>query len=439
MFHIWPMRIWAVLLLSGGCIDSDGNRITMQQWWQHRTGGSPSTARTDAVDEGAPNGAEAKSSTATVGNNRDSEADSAPIDPVESAGGSVIYADALIVNDETIRVGDILEPLTPKLEELARELPPESYYLKATQLVRLQIIEAVAQHLIWRRAQRHLTDEIKPQLDKGVDKMEKDRINREFGGRETVYEKYLARHGKTRADVRERLKRSLVIDSYLRDRLLQLIPAPRKADLEHYYNTHVADFSQAERREMFLIDIPVNAFLDPNQQIDPIDDDVAQDQARVSAEKAAAALKGGEDFQEVARRHSKGLHTDEGGAWGFITAPADRKSTPLQGRWAAPSKRLFELRPGETSELIESARSFFIVKCGRVEGGQTLSFQEAQPKIVGEIRQQKFLERRAAFLQEELDRSTIGSLDAFVSQVLRAAPSPDARQSRTDSADSVDR
>ncbi|HKQ48649.1 MAG TPA: peptidyl-prolyl cis-trans isomerase [Phycisphaerae bacterium] len=348
----------------------------------------------------------------------------------EPAGGPAIHADALIVNDETIRVGDILEPITPKLEELARELPDDSYYQKATQIVRLQIIEAVAQHLIWRRAQRHLTDEIKPQLEKAVDKMEKDRINREFGGRETVYEKYLARHGKTRDDVRERLKRTVVIDSYLRDRLLQLIPAPRKAELEDYYRRHLTDYSQPERREMFLIDIPIRAFLDPARAVTPEAEAVAEPAARRAAEQAVEALKGGEDFQAVAKRYSQGLHTDEGGAWGFITAPADRLSAPLEGRWAAPSKRLFELQAGETSEIIAAARSFFIVKCGRVEGGTRESFQEAQPKIVGEIRQQKFLERRAAFLQEELDRSTIGSLDTFVAQVLRAAPSPDAQQSR---------
>lgn len=385
----------------------------------------------DSVEEGSRHGHEADTSSAIAENTRSSRAAAnTVITTSEPAGGPAIHADALIVNDETIRVGDILEPITPKLEELARELPDDSYYQKATQIVRLQIIEAVAQHLIWRRAQRHLTDEIKPQLEKAVDKMEKDRINREFGGRETVYEKYLARHGKTRDDVRERLKRTVVIDSYLRDRLLQLIPAPRKAELEDYYRRHLTDYSQPERREMFLIDIPIRAFLDPARAVTPEAEAVAEPAARRAAEQAVEALKGGEDFQAVAKRYSQGLHTDEGGAWGFITAPADRLSAPLEGRWAAPSKRLFELQAGETSEIIAAARSFFIVKCGRVEGGTRESFQEAQPKIVGEIRQQKFLERRAAFLQEELDRSTIGSLDTFVAQVLRAAPSPDAQQSR---------
>jgi parvulin-like peptidyl-prolyl cis-trans isomerase-like protein len=415
LFH--PPFYLRLLMIAMGFVDSGGNRITMQGWWQHRSAPMPSTARSAQVDEIATSENERPPSAVRNENSRPPQvADSANNEATESPGASAIQADALIVNDETIRVGDILEPLTPKLEELVRELPPESYYQKAMQLVRLQIIEAVAQHLIWRRAQRHLTDEMKPQLDKAVDKMEKDRINREFGGRETVYEKYLARHGKTRADVRERLKRSLVIDSYLRDRLLQLIPAPRKSELEDYYRTHVSQYSQPERRELFLIDIPIRAFLDPSRPITPADEAAAEQAARHTVEEAATALKGGEEFQAVARKFSQGLHTDEGGAWGFITAPTDRMSAPLQGRWAAPSTRLFKLKPGETSEIIESARSFFIVKCGQSEGGQSLSFQEAQPKIVGEIRQQKFLERRAAPSPEDqqsplepADHDTLGS------------------------------
>lgn len=434
--HSWrPWILATILLFPAGCVDPNGRRITMMEWWQQRTNEKKHSAGPETVEE-KPHSVDADPSltaenphpahTEISEPNASAMGTGEPVAPI----GQTIHADALIVNDETIRVGDILEPIAPRLEKLMRELPPDSYFAKAMQIVRLQIIEAVAQHLIWRRAQRQLTDELKPQLDKAVDKMEKERINREFGGRETVYEKYLARHGKTRSDVRERLKRSLIIDSYLRDRLLQLIPTPRKSELEDYYKSHLAEFSQQERRELFLIDIPARAFLDPGRAMNPADEAAAEQKAREAAREAEAAIQRGEDFREVARKQSRGLHTESGGDWGFITAPLDRHSTPLEGRWAAASKRLFELKTGETSEIIESSHSFFIVKCGRIEGGHQLSFQDAQPRIAGSIRQQRFLEKRAAFLQDELDRSTIGSLDEFVAQVLRAAPSPDERHSK---------
>jgi len=436
------------ILLITGCADRDGNRISVQEWWQQRNGAKKQSSGQETQDKDARVAEDGRSPAATNQDHHDSvnpqlaspaPSGGAPSGSSKSSVGPTIHADALIVNDETIRVGDILEPITSKLEELVHELPPDVYYAKAAQIVRLQIIEAVAQHLIWRRAQRQLTDELKPQLDKAVEKMEKERINREFGGRETMYEKYLARHGKTRTDARERLRRTLIIDSYLRDRLLQLIPTPRKPELEDYYKTHLSEFSHQERREMFLIDIPVRVFLEMHRPINPSDEAAAEQKARQAASEAVESIKRGEDFREVARKHSQGLHTDEGGAWGFITSAADRQSPPLEGRWSAPSKHLFELKPGETSEIVESARSFFIVKCGRIEGGHVVSFQDAQPQIVATIRQQRFLERRAAFLQEELDRSTIGSLDAFVSQVLHAAPSPDEKQLKFESADPVHR
>jgi parvulin-like peptidyl-prolyl isomerase len=432
----WYRLICIVVLVSAGCVDSSGNRISAQEWWQQRFGGANKSANRSAAQNDSPK-TEEESSPHVENKNRPAPAKAVAAGPVmETAdpsgpAGPIIHADVLIVNDETIRVADILEPLTAQLEELVKQLPPDSYYDKARQMIRLQIIEAVAQHLIWRRAQRQITDEMKPQLDKAIDKMEKERINREFGGRETMYEKYLARHGKTRADVRERLRRTAVIDSYLQDRLLQLIPTPRRSELDQYYKSHLSDFSRLERREMFLIDLPIRAFFDASRPIHPGDEAGAEQKARATAKEALEALHRGEPFEAVARKYSQGLHTDAGGAWGFITAAVDKKSAPLEGRWVAPSRRLFELQSGQTSEIIESARSFFIVRCGRIEAGNTLSFQEAQPQIVTTMRQQRFLEKRAAFLQDELDRSTIGSLDAFVSQVVHAAPAPAERKSKS--------
>lgn len=345
-----------------------------------------------------------------------------------SRSPGAIRADALVVNNETIRVVDILEAIQPRLEQLGRELPEEIYYQRAAQLVRLQIVEAVAQHLIWRRASAHVNDDLKPQLDKAVDRMEKERINREFGGRETVYEKFLTKHGKTRSEVRERLQRTVVIDSYLRDRLLPLVPMPRKNELWEYYQAHRKEFESQERREMFLIDIPVRAFVERSGIYGPSADELAaaREKARAAAEAAAAAIAAGESFEEVARKHSHGPRKEEGGAWGFITLPSDASHAPLQGRWAAPSKRLFELDAGEVSEIIEdtAAGGFFIVKAGKVEPASVVSFQDAQPEIIDVLRQQRFVKLRADFLQAELDKSTIGSLDDFMDMVMSAIPYP---------------
>lgn len=432
MKRLARLMLAIVLAAPCACMDSAGNRMTMQEWWESRF----SQKKTDSLAE-ARNARRDEKASAEKGAApdvadpvplaSDSRRPAAPLPEPHSAGPEAppdaIRSEGLIVDDETIRVEDIMEPILSRLPAMAADLPPDVYWRKVGELARQHIIEAVAQHLIWRRAHQQMTDELKPQLEKAVDKMEKERINREFGGRETVYEKYLAKHGRTRDQVRERLRRSVLIDSYLRDRLLPMVPQPRKQELMDYYQAHADEFSQPARREMYLIEVPITAFLDLRKPVTHEDEQAATANARKAAQDAAEALKAGELFAGVARKYSYGLHKEDGGCWGFITAAAPGQTAPLQGRWEVPSRKLFELGPGDTSEVIEGVKCFFIVRVGRIETGKMQTFQEAQPDISNNLRQQRFMKLRADFLQKELDKSTIGSLDDFVRAVLNAVPS----------------
>ena len=428
-----------VIALVAGCLDDSGNRITMQQWWEARHGThAGKTSEDDAVLQSArqERAAElAQTSAGTDDTARPSGGNAArPARPVATPkpqadalpSRMAVQSDALLVDEETIKVSDILEPISVRIEEWARHLPPDEYYIKVARVVRQQIVEAVAQHLIWRRAKLMISEEMEPQLKKAVEKMEKDRINREFGGRETLYEKYLVRHGKNREGVREDLRRAVIIDSYLRDQLLPLVPSPRKKELQRYYEEHLSGYSPPSRREMLLIEAPVEAYFNQRGPRGQAQEEAARKEARRVIESAEAALKAGQKFADVARKFSRGPHGDEGGSWGMISATTRDTDTPLQGRWAAPSKRLFALAPDQTSEIIESQGSFFIVKAGKIETGKTISFQEAQPEIVAALKQERFVKLRAEFLQGELEKSTLGSLEEFVNQVMRAVPQPAA-------------
>ncbi len=329
---------------------------------------------------------------------------------------SAIRADALIVNGQAITVSDILEPIDPQLTELARTMSADLYYRRVAELVRQQIIDEVATLLIFRRASRRITEELEPNIQKVVELMERERINREFGGRETSYENHLQRQNKTRQQVLDRLRRDVIVDSYLRERILPMIPAPRKQELMQYYREHLADYSTPGRREVSIIDVPIASFLDKSRSVAPDDRARAEAEARAAIDAAHEALRRGESFEDVARRHSRFKQADAG-YWGFLTEP-------LQERWETPSRRAFEMGENEISDVIVAARSFFIVKTGRVEPGHTQSFEQAQPDIVDKIRGRRFNRARAEFLQRELETSTIGSLDAFVAQVMLAAPRP---------------
>lgn len=408
---------------SAGCRGPDGQSVTMGQWWESHFGD-----KSEPTDNAPENEVVADSSSKTSSNsNRSSQAVSVTptaarstnsvASPEREPSRSAITSDVLVLNDETVDVMDVLDPIRGMLNEAATSKPPREYLAYRDDLVRRQIVEAVAERLIWQEARNAVSEDVKPQLERVVIAMEKDRINREFGGLETNYEKYLTKNGRTRADVRKMLERGIMIDKYLKDRLFPLIASPTRNELKKYYDQHQADFTSHSKREMYLIDIPIAAFLESRRVITEAQIAAARAKAKTQADEAAREIAAGKPFEEVAKKYSKGLHKEKGGAWGVI-------SEPLQDRWEIPSKRFFEMGHDQVSEVIEVEKSFFIVKAHFVEFGKTTSFTDAQPEIMRKMRQERFIKLRGDFLQKRFAKSQVGSMDHFYRRVLAACPPP---------------
>ncbi len=391
-----------LLPLALACTQSESNRESAERWLEARNSPAPTTQ----PSESSPNRSAA----------RNPDAEPAVIAP------HAVRSDALIVNDEIITVDDILEPILPQVEELAKVLSGEMYYRRVLEFVRQQIVDAVAQHLIYRRASRTITEEMEPAIKRVVEQMERERIGREFHGRETEYENYLQRKRRTRDQVKLRLRKMIVVDSYLRDRLAGLIQAPRKQELESYYEEHKSEFAAPGYRELYMIDVPIAGFYDRDILLMrrpplPEEEIAAEKKAREAIEAALAALNAGDTFEDVAKKYSNGPHKENGGYWGKI-------QSPMAGRWRVPYEHFLTLKSGETSGIIEASKAFFIVKVGEIQEENFARFEDVQPDIVQAIKNERFQKLKAEFLQRELDNSILGSLDQFVGQVMAAVPKP---------------
>lgn len=328
--------------------------------------------------------------------------------------GSVLPT-VLTLNRDTITIDDILEPIRPQLEKASQTMGQEEYYTALVQIVRRQLIEDVSERLVWQEAEREVNkEENRKQLDSIVDRVEQDRINRDFGGRESRYEKHLAESKKSREDVRQRIRRQIVVEQYLRDRLIPRI-AVRKKDLQRYYESNINEFSDIGRLELFMIDVPIATFLEPGRPPTEAELMVARKRAREQADGALAKIRAGQSFDAVARSDSRGLQRDAGGSWGMI-------SSPLRGRYEEPSKRAFKMAPNQVSEVLEAPTGYFIVKTGRVEPTRVRPFEEVQRDIVAKLEQKQFSELRSQFLQRTLERAAIGDLEPFVRGIVARAP-----------------
>ncbi len=328
--------------------------------------------------------------------------------------GSVLPT-VLMINNDSVTVDDILEPIRPSLEKAAGNGSREGYYDLLFQLIRRQIIEEVSERLIWQEAKRELgSDDQKKRLESAVDRLERDRVNADFGGRESRYEKYLASLGKSRADVRERLKRRIVVEQYLHDRLVPRVSV-RKRDLLKYYDEHPEDWTDKRTVEVWMIEAPLPEFYKGVGPPSPDEKRKAADDARAHIAAAQAKLRAGTPFDQVARSDSRGLHRDDGGNWGVI-------STPLRGNYEAPSKAALSLPQGAVSDIIETPMAFFIVRAAKVTGGETRRFEDVQGEIANRLQTEQFNELKYKFVQKTLEKAAVGDLEPFVRAVVARAP-----------------
>lgn len=312
----------------------------------------------------------------------------------------------LNINEESLTVEDVLEPLMPKLREEAAALPPEQLQRFVRERIQLELIAQVQDILLHQEASKGITDQILAVVDRYVDQELRDRVTREFGGRQTRFEVHLASMGMTLEDARTKVRRRIVIVKYLQDHVIVRIADPTRQELLDFYNTNIESYTQQSSRELCMIDIPKG------------DDAQA---SRAAIEKALSRLVAGEDFRDVARGLSRGIHAAEGGSWGHI-------KSPLHGRYAEPSVIFFKLDKGRTSGVVETDDAFFIVKVGEVIESETRPFVDVQPELVQRFRDAQFDILRSKKVRELLEKAAIEPReDLFLRTVIDSAVAQLAR------------
>lgn len=329
----------------------------------------------------------------------------------------------LLVNGEEITVEDVLDPIMPQLEASAAESSFEAYREFAQHLIGARIWQLVNEVLVYRDAERTIDDRYDEPINKEITRLMQDRINRQFDGRDARFDAHLAQLGITRERVRELTRRQVVVSQYLRIRFEDAIREPSRDELLEYYHEHLADFESTASAELFLIEIPVSAFVEAEPAIGDATALInARRKARAEAERAREEILSGIDFSAVARQYSHGVKAADGGAWGKLTSP-------LRGKYALPSEKLFSMRDGELSEVIEGDDAFFVVKAGEVVTARVATFEEAQPVIRTRLKDEWQRVAEEEYLRQLRDSANILRWDEFKREVISRIPRPAASPS----------
>src|SRR5687767_1734464 len=149
-------------------------------------------------------------------------------------------------------------------------------------------------------------------------------------------------------------------------RLIEAEIAPRVAvkpgQVEEFYKSNPEQFAQPEqvRASHILIRTEENA------------DAATKAQAKAKAQQILKDVKAGKDFAALARQHSQDGSAVNGGDLGFFP----------QGQMVGPfNDAAFSLKPGATSDLVETQFGYHIIRVAEKQPARTVPLEEVRPRI----------------------------------------------------------
>ena len=146
-------------------------------------------------------------------------------------------------------------------------------------------------------------------------------------------------------------------------------------DIEEYYNLHRdGKFHQANAVRLRHIFFRIPPGTDPKEK----------EAIRAKAEQVLGQAQAGEDFAELAKKHSDDSTASRGGDVGFLSRG---------GLLPALEEAAFALKKGEISTLVESPSGLHILKAEEIREEKTKTLKEAEKEVVRSIKEEQGIEQ----------------------------------------------
>src|SRR5262245_12550177 len=200
-------------------------------------------------------------------------------------------------------------------------------------------------------------------------KEEAERMKKALGGPETSAA-FLKDIGATEADLVAQVRRTISIGRFVDQKVAGAIDVGEK-EARAWYDAHPEMMKRPEAAHIRQIVV----------QVAPEAAPAARAAARQKIEEILKSLRGGEDFAALAKRHSEGAEAARGGDGGWISAGSN--ALPAVERAA------MTLKPGQTSDILESRRGYHIVQVIERRPAGTLPFEDAKERIVARLKDEE--------------------------------------------------
>ncbi len=283
----------------------------------------------------------------------------------------------VIVNGEIITEFDIRKR-TAEAFRIAREKYSEDgLESKRNEIILIAINELIDRKVLVQEAKKVvLSDPMREEaIEKNVDAFIKGAV-KEVG---SLYKYYELAHmqGINPLKKRAELKEDLLIEEIMRENVYRKIVISPKG-IKRYYNEHVDEFSTKGGMSFRHILIKFSSY-------------DSKEEAKSAAENLLNILKKGDDFESIAKNHSRGPHADRGGLWEADEVKGFRKDLIAA---------ISDLKEGELSPIINSSLGYHIFKIEEIIGDQILSFLQAQDEIKNTLFREGFVKQKKLYLKK---------------------------------------
>jgi parvulin-like peptidyl-prolyl isomerase len=309
---------------------------------------------------------------------------SMPRMPLPAGGVTLSIESTAITADELIR------PVKPQIDALAKEYDYEIFSKKAKSLLADVLLQKIADIKLYEKAKAALPENIDQTVIDRIVEQEVQSFIAQYGGNYSTVEQMLKKMGITWQDFHEQQRRAVLVQSFLSGEIKDEKPITYSELVKYYESIKDEKYTKDPVIEFRLIDFEIEKFADAN---DPNVN--AGKKAMELANQLAGRIKKGEDFAEIAKKYSHDSATAQnGGLWKPV------RPGSLVEPYNVIEKAAENMNAGEVSEPITAGNHIFIVK---LENKQAQSCEPFE-KVQREIEARYVLERRRKIVDETMKK-----------------------------------
>lgn len=239
-----------------------------------------------------------------------------------------------------------------------------------------------------------IAGELMYQIAKKTDLKDREtRVDEEFAklkarfSKDEDYQKALKEQGITERELREMVRRNVVIDSYIEKTILPK-QAVTAAEIKEFYDKNPDAFIMPEQARASHILITV----------DPKAGDAEKKKARSKIDALLKQARAGIDFAKLAEENSGCPSSKQGGDLGYFG----------KGQMVKPFEdAAFAMKPGDISDVVETQFGYHIIKLLEKKASSKVPLDDVKTRIEESLKRQKVAAAVNATLENERKKAKI--------------------------------